>query len=414
MMRRWMIVAGLSFLLAACGGGGSNNAPPSSLGSAITPGSAPPPVAANQVGVIVDAGPSGTSVNQIYVSVTVCAPNTGNCQTIDHVLVDTGSSGLRLIASAVNASLVGALPAVTDAAGGNPLGECLPFVNGYSWGPVRSADVTIGQEKLSGIAVQIIGLGSFNATPSGCASNNGQAMNTVASFGANGILGIGVWAQDCGQYCANFSTNPQYYACTSTTCSTTKVPVDSQVWNPVALMSSDNNGSLLTLPATTNGVATVLNGTLTFGIGTQSNNGLGSATILTVDSNGELSANVAGTIYPYSFLDSGSNAYFYGSNLFPLCTGQTYFYCPSSATSQPATLTGVNGNTATADFIVGNANQTFNAYPGIHAYDQLAGPGWNGTVDLGLPFFYGKTVATAIAGRSTPAGNGPWLAILTN
>lgn len=414
MSRQWMTAAGLAVLLAACGGGGGGDGGTSGAAGGALSGSPTATLAANQVEVTVDAGPPGTSViNELYVSVTVCAPNSGNCQTINNILVDTGSSGLRLMASAVAPGLVGALPAVT--VGSDPLGECMQFIGGYSWGPIRSADVTIGQVKLAGAAVEIIGLGGFNAAPSDCTSI-GTAVNTVGDFGANGILGIGVWPQDCGQYCATANNNPMYYACTSSGCNSTRVPVDSQVWNPVALMPSDNNGSLLTLPATASGVATVLKGVLTFGIGTRNNNDLGTtATILTVDPvYGELTATVNGTSYPNSILDSGSNAYFYGTGLFPPCGFNADFYCPNGATAQPAILTGTNGTTALADFIVGNAGQTLTAYPGIHAYDQLAGPGWDGTADFGLPFFFGKTIATAIADRATPAGPGPWVGIRAN
>ncbi len=74
-------------------------------GSTITP---PTPVAVNTATVTVDAGPAAlasgpdgySAFNQPYVTVTVCAPgSTSNCQTIDHVLLDTGSVGLRLLAA---------------------------------------------------------------------------------------------------------------------------------------------------------------------------------------------------------------------------------------------------------------------------------------------------------------------------
>ena len=43
-------------------------------------------------------GPTGNYVNGLFATVTVCTPGNTNCQTIDHVLVDTGSNGLRLLA----------------------------------------------------------------------------------------------------------------------------------------------------------------------------------------------------------------------------------------------------------------------------------------------------------------------------
>jgi hypothetical protein len=43
------------------------------------------------------------------------------------------------------------------------------------------------------------------------------------------------------------------------------------------------------------------------------------------------------------------------------------------------------------------------------AANGLAGPN-AGTVDFGLPFFFGRNVYTAIEGKSTPAGTGPYTA----
>ena len=64
-----------------------------------------PAPANNVVNAIVDQGPSRfgsgqqAAVNIMYVKVTVCVPgSTTTCQTIDHVQVDTGSQGLRILA----------------------------------------------------------------------------------------------------------------------------------------------------------------------------------------------------------------------------------------------------------------------------------------------------------------------------
>ena len=45
--------------------------------------------------VVIDSGPAGANniINVPFVSVTACRPGTSICQTIDHVLVDTGSYG---------------------------------------------------------------------------------------------------------------------------------------------------------------------------------------------------------------------------------------------------------------------------------------------------------------------------------
>jgi hypothetical protein len=144
--------------LSGCGGGGSG---------------ANPPLAPNSVPLIVDLGPivGGVPVgalNQAFVTVTVCTPgSTTACQTIDHIWVDTGSTGLRLVVSTLgNLSL----PAVTDtgAANGNPLAECNQFVSSYTWGAIRAADVGIGGELARAIPIQVIGDAAFPSVPPSC------------------------------------------------------------------------------------------------------------------------------------------------------------------------------------------------------------------------------------------------------
>src|SRR5471030_3150224 len=96
----------------------------------------------NTATVVVDSGPSGldNSINEPFVSVTVCRPGTTVCQTIDHVLVDTGSYGLRLLGP-LNSAL--ALPAVNTPSGA-AAGECVKFADGYyTWGSVQQADVRL-------------------------------------------------------------------------------------------------------------------------------------------------------------------------------------------------------------------------------------------------------------------------------
>ena len=71
-----------------------------------TPGGAAPPPVVNTMTVTVDSGPTGArgSINHAYVTVRVCAPgSTTQCANVDHVLLDTGSWGLRLVRSVLAA-----------------------------------------------------------------------------------------------------------------------------------------------------------------------------------------------------------------------------------------------------------------------------------------------------------------------
>ena len=185
----------------SCGGGGSS--------SGFTP-SPPPPTTTNVADVIVDAGPSNVSVNTLFTSVTLCVPgSTTNCQTIDHIQIDTASYGLRILAPVLTLTLP-----VQTALDGNSLVECTQFADGYSWGPVEQADVQIAGESAAAVAIQVIGDPQFTNVPANC-SGSGPEEDTVAAFGANGILGIGVFNQDCGPGCASTADSRVYYACTA-------------------------------------------------------------------------------------------------------------------------------------------------------------------------------------------------------
>ncbi len=384
----------LSLLQAACGGGGGGN-------------TAAPPVAGgptNLQALTVGSGPVN-GVNMLYTSVVLCTPgDDASCRTIDHVLVDTGSVGLRLLASVVPASL----KLTQLKTGAAALVECTQFADGFSWGPVKAADVRLGGETLRSAAIQIIGDPAYSAIPADC-SAAGAAENTVGTFGSNGVLGVGNFVDDCGDRCANNAASGVYYACTASGCSGTALPPAQQVQQPVSLMAKHNNGVVIRLPAVGASGAEGATGSLVFGIGTETNNGLGNARVYTVNpGNGTLPVSVNGITYAASIIDSGSNAIFFPSTI-PTCSSG--FYCPASTRVVPALLQGFNGNNTAFDITVANADALFADHPTFTALPSLAGPAFGANiVDLGLPFFFGRNVYTAIEGRTTPGGLGPYIA----
>src|SRR4029077_5633816 len=107
------------------------------------------------------------------------------------VVVDTGSAGLGLMAPVVPISL----PALTGVSS-RPPPQALQFASGTTWGSVATADLTLptSGESAKGINVQLIGASSVGSPPSGC---TGTAINTVDTFGANGIIGVGPFVNDC-------------------------------------------------------------------------------------------------------------------------------------------------------------------------------------------------------------------------
>lgn len=408
--------------LTGCGGGGGGGGAgfPISLPAAgstpgtgaTSPGGGATISGPNVTAISLDAGPAGATgiVNVPYVSVTVCAPGTTSCQTIDHIILDTGSIGLRLISSALNNRA--GLQQQVDASN-NPIAECAQFVSSYSWGSVKLADVTLASETAASVPVQIIADPDFANVPSSC-SNAGTANNTVASLGGNGLLGAGSFRQDCGNACVGKAILGTYYVCPDGNgCSATAIPLGKQVTNPVALLPQDNNGVMIQLPAIDPRGATNVIGSLVLGIGTRDNNALGSAQAYGVDSSGDFTTVFNGRTYLHSFVDSGSNFFFLDTTALPKCTnmGETGFYCPTSTQSLTAVNTGTNGTSGTVSFSVANAHMLFTSNTAATAFNNIAGtfPAGSG-FDWGLPFFFGRNVFSAIEGASTPAGTGPYVA----
>jgi hypothetical protein len=340
---------------------------------------------ANVAPVSVNGGPFAASLgpypNGVFTSVTVCVPGTSTCQAIGGILVDTGSYGLRLLTSAAGGELSMTLPQQA-ASDGNPVVECTQFVDGYIWGPVVTADLTIGGEAASSVPVQVVGDPNFAVVPTGCTATGGTDESSQSGLGANGILGVGPFPQDCGAECApgSGSTPPEgiYYDCSSTAgCSAVFESLAAQVQNPVSLFPTDNNGVILELPGVA-GAEAIVNGSLVFGIGTQANNALAGAPILTINTSGtyagDFTTNYNGSSLSGSFIDSGSNGLFFDNSSIPECADDTSFYCPvTPLANQSATQVGANGTSAAVGFNVGNADDLF-SNSSDSAFNGLAGP----------------------------------------
>ena len=205
-----------------------------------------------------------------------------------------------------------------------------------------------------------------------------------------------------------------YYSCTATACVNSVAPLTSQVQNPVPFFVADNNGTIIELPAVPAGGAAGVTGSLIFGIDTQSNNQSGTQTVLALQTSG---TNIGGvtTIYngqtlSASFIDSGSNALYFNDSSITPCASSSFagFYCPVTIGTYSATIQGANAVSAPVTFEVGDAEtlpQSFAAFPALAGTSSLTG-----SFDWGLPFFYNNRVATAIAGFTTSAGTGPYVA----
>jgi hypothetical protein len=413
-----LVVALLALtVLAGCGGGGADagieqrpaaagpSAPPTADPPAA-PLSVPQSTTANVQPIAVNALPTRVR-NMLTTSVIVCVPGTSECATIDNVQVDTGSQGLRILASALPATL--ALPAVAGAGGaagtGTLSGECGVFGTGYTWGAVRTADIRMAGQLAASLSIQVIADPVLPTVPADCASS-GPPMMSPATLHVNGILGVGLFAADCGSACTRNALPRWYYACdASGACTASSQPLASQVTNPVAGFAENNNGVIIELPAVPDTGAQTITGQLIFGIGTQANNTLDSATVLKANTQtGYVVTTANGQTWSRSFIDSGSNGMFFASTTLVQCG---LWYCPPADATQSATMSGVDGTSATLSFPVGNAQALLAT--SNNAFDNLAGAS-STMFDWGLPFFFGRRIYTAIEARPTAAGNGPYYA----
>jgi Protein of unknown function (DUF3443) len=388
--------------------------------------------ASNVATAVVSAGPGPTaSTNTLYTSVTVCAPgSTTNCQKIDNIAIDTSTSGLRIIASVLAPTLAAALPLQVDGSGNNIV-ECMQYTDGFAWGPVAIADMTVSGETAASLPIQIIAPAQFPSpppnTPATPCAGTGLPLDDVPSLGANGTLGVSVFAQDCGSDCALslIVNRGLYYACSSaTTCSVTTVPVTSvsgpeQVPNPVALFPKDNTGVIVEMPTVAATGASSATGALVFGIDTETNNAFVLSTIvMTVDPvHGYVSAALDGTPYPISFFDTGSKGLFFDApatdTTLTLCadTANSNYYCPTATLNRTAAVISTSSAAVAVPFSVASADSLLTGSGSLLAFNNLAGKGsMPGTFDWGMPFFYGRNVYFALQGKLTTVAAGPYIA----
>jgi hypothetical protein len=379
---------------------------------------APPPPTANVVTITVDGGPAAApgQINHPYVTVQVCIPGQTSCATIDHVLLDTGSTGLRLVRSVLTAQSL-MLAASMDAQN-QSIEECAAFNGGQTWGPIALADVVLAGEKALKVPVQIMDDDGSGAPPPATCGENGSLINTVSGFGANGVLGLSVLAQDCGQSCvAPAAPLPVYYGCSAAgVCTAENLALAGQVANVAAMFATDNNGFLVNLPnlVNANGDA-VVEGELIFGLSTQADNALPATglTVLGADATGHFTTtyNAVGPALP-ALIDSGTDAYAFDDPTIATCASGDFvgYYCPAVAPQSAFAINtgiGVNNGSGTVNFAIADPN-SFVA--GAAAFIQLGGGSGSTRFTWGLPFFYGRKVYFGIDQRAAGTFTGPFYA----
>ena len=404
-MKKWLALALNVFfasVLISCGGGGGGgvssgdsysstpntytySAPSSQTNPNIAVASAPSG-AASSTSISI----SGSSANLPVISVTVCEPgNTNRCNTIPDVLLDTGSYGLRLFSSSLSLNLP------QSSVAGKPLYEKTDFLSGSVWGSVVNADVYLADQKASSIPIQLI----QSTFPQSMNSSTASFYTTPSALGAHGILGVGALLQDCGTSCAYSAFNSPYYTYDSAsgTVTQTALPISQQIPNPVAKLSNAAYTGGIQIDLTSIS-ANNLTATSGFVLGVPT--GLPNNTVkLALNSSADFftgyTAQTTGSSQRTltSFIDSGSNAYFFPDNGITTCTGNSFsFYCPTSplnltASMLNASIVGQNNNqTIPITFTVGNYSGATTAFqPNLAGYLSRY-------FDWGLPFFYAHKV----------------------
>lgn len=410
--------------------------------------------------------PSLENPNVPYTTVTICIPNSKTeCQTINNIIVDTGSTGLRIYNTQFTQDFLNQLtPASPTTGESGVVGECAQFGSGWTWGIVTQVDMYIGGlnvagsgEKALSLPIDLLTAGpTFPTTPTSCGDTG-----TYNDFGgANGIIGINPARYDDEQG-ANSSQDSYYFNCTGTlnnTCVQTAYPLAQQVKNPIISFQPnpqyapesppDNNGVIISLANTeipnagSTGV-TSTTGNLIFGIGTNSKNnsnkpynifyGNPSSQIKSIQTfYAQYGTDVEST-YNLSIFDSGTNVFLFNDNNIPVCAGTlSGFYCPdSNVLNLSAGIASYNGTTPSSNeaFSIINTATFFSQFndtptssipaviPGLAANSQSLSSGLNNNVFIwGLPFFYGKNIYIGIESTIStfPANggsiNGPYFA----
>jgi len=397
-LNRWVSVLFGVAITMLLGCNNSSGGPSSS-----SPSSPPGPSGANVLAITIN--PSSAAVcafaNEPCTQVTVCQPGTSNCQTVTDLLVDTGSSGLRIFASALTI----ALPSSNS-------GECMFFGGGTDWGRVHTVDVMLGGEPVVSVPIQVI-----DPTFAGQYTSQGQPASNICGVvsvdsspsqaGFNGILGVGLFHFDGGVY----------YNCASLPCTAATVAPSQQVQNPVVLLPVDNNGVIVALPSVPAGGLPSVTGSLILGIGTESNNQPSGVTVLPADSLGQIvthfNPSPGVSTHETGIFDSGSSVIFFSDSSLsiPLCPGNlSFLYCPSSPLTFSATNTGMSGTPSSAvSFQIADPRALLSS--GNAAISNMGGPAFSpGLFDWGLPFFFGRTVYVGFSGKTSALGTGPFWA----
>ena len=425
---RFMVLL-CAVLLTACNSGSTNHYSNNNSNAVATP--VPTPLNHSmsiKVSPNYQSNLACSNINTPCVSVTICpdnAPTSSTCTTVNNILIDSGSGGLRVFRSLLtNTNLT-----IESTSNGNEIADCVTYGDGSAtWGPMALATLTL--ESLSttqSIPIQLIDSTYPNTTTSAICQSTDGLPTTPTTLGFNGLLGTVPIVYD------NVSS---YYSCNQNSCTQIINPQESQVAaNPIAFLPAGyENGVTFKFPALGDTGAINAEGFAIFGVGTNIDNTppdsvnlnyypISSSTVPT-------GADGQSTTIPismltslddspnitYGFLDTGSNyLYFDDSNIPKTVTNYSYYYSPSNL----VTLQPYNTTKAYDSVLEESVATSINVYNGNYLFGQTNNSAFNDNaapygvpyyIDYGLPFFFGKTIYMCFEGKVCNGIAGPYWA----
>ncbi len=275
------------------------------------------------------------------------------------------------------------------------------------------ANISLGnQSTIESIPIQLINASFADGgnecfkTLNGLGDNGYKLATSPEDFGVNGILGVAPFIND---------EVSEYFSCNTSSCSTQSIESNKKLANPIAFLAeSYANGVTFKFPTLGSNGATGAIGYAVFGVDTNSDNTFESSINIypiNIGTTCELFicmyTTLLNTFIQYGFLDTGSNFfYFDDSNI----NNNNGYYNPNPTltlypinTAESNNKVATNINIANLDSLIYSTNNT--AFSNIGATI-----GFDGFLDYGLPFFFGKTVYICFNGKSCNGINGPYWA----